>query len=630
MKKGLSKTILFIGGAIAVIALSVSLAVLATRSDYGGEKFENAVKRIIAENSKQGEEIRISELLGEEDTRALLDKILEGFSASDLTEKQRQMLADKLSSLLLEEDGLKVLQGALLTDEGRKCLSELISKELESAIRDGVITEENFKQQYDSYFESLKNELLKASGDVNLSDAERAKVAEALKASLGDSIKGEKGDKGDTGSGSSGSSGYTPQKGKDYFTQTEITGFVNTIETDIREFVSSHESQTVVDMTERIRSEATAELNERLTVVDASVSENRVNIEAVRLALTDIAAEHAARLDTADAGIAQNATNIELNSVAIQSCETAIAACNTLLDIANTNISLNAADIEALRQTLIALESALTERIDDADAGISLNAADIEALRQTLIALESALTERIDDADAGISQSAYDIEALQASLSDAQYDLSVRIDSSNENISQNAAEIEALRLALAECVTAIEACNTGLYDIIANRTTFELVEEGGINKLYITDLGPLVGATGLMGASAPEEDGEVADDSSESDASSAPALTSAPLLSSAQPKEQTDPAPAQETKSETTEKAGKSDEASKPEAKSGTTDEAGKNSAASAPESTTEAKNNTAEGTVSGDKALAPESTPEVTKESTPKEAPTESTSGGV
>lgn len=292
------------------------------------EYLENADSDLVAkiqlaleQYGKEGKSIHLLTLLGEDGKQELVDAILNDMGKTKLSVTQKEQLKEVLKEMFSEGDGITISGKAIFTDGSREYLTKLISEEVAKTLVNYSGDSSDVKELMEKY-KSLESALDKALSSqtkntnvsYTLTDTDRDNIKKAVISSLGNlkgekgdkgatgatGAKGEKGDKGETGAagadgkngvngsdgrdgrdGRDGEDGYTPVKGVDYFTDAEVEQFVSTIETNVKDYLDSHELKEIEKMTESIKGDVLNIFNESADNLQKELDKNNELLNAV-------------------------------------------------------------------------------------------------------------------------------------------------------------------------------------------------------------------------------------------------------------------------------------------------------------------------------------------------------------
>lgn len=244
------------------------------------EKIETAIDAYAEENQPTN----ITDLVGEEGAKELMDSIISDIGDVELTDMQKEQLKDILVELFSKDGALTVSGKAIFNEESKEYLTKLITEELAKILveyyGEGSDVESLIKK-YDALESSVKKIISEQTGNANityaLTDNDRENIKKAVISSLGD-LKGKDGAAGKDGSsgkdgnygkdgsdgrdGRDGKDGKTPVKGTDYFTDAELELFVSTVELNVKDYFDSHELDEIDAMTESIKADVLEIFNE--------------------------------------------------------------------------------------------------------------------------------------------------------------------------------------------------------------------------------------------------------------------------------------------------------------------------------------------------------------------------------
>lgn len=247
------------------------------------EKIETAIDAYAEENQPTN----ITDLVGEEGAKELMDSIISDLGEVELTDIQKEQLKDILVELFSKDGALTVSGKAIFNEESKEYLTKLITEELAKTLveyyGEGSDVESLIKK-YDALESSVKKIISEQTGNANitysLTDNDRENIKKAVISSLGD-LKGRDGAAGKDGSsgkdgsngkdgsdgrdgrdGRDGADGKTPVKGTDYFTDAELDLFVRTVELNVKDYFDSHELDEIAAMTESIKADVLEIFNE--------------------------------------------------------------------------------------------------------------------------------------------------------------------------------------------------------------------------------------------------------------------------------------------------------------------------------------------------------------------------------
>lgn len=294
------------------------------------------VQLALEQYGEEGKSLHLLTLLGEDGKQELVDAILNDMGKTKLSVTQKEQLKEVLKEMFSEKDGITISGKAIFTDGSREYLTKLISEEVAKTLVNYSGDSSDVKELMEKY-KSLESALDKALSSqakntkvsYTLTDTDKDNIKKAVISSLGN-LKGEKGDKGDKGAtgatgakgeegttgakgekgdkgepgaagadgqngtnglngsdgrdgrdGRDGEDGYTPVKGADYFTDAEVEQFVSTIETNVKDYLDSHELKEIEKMTESIKGDVLNIFNESADNLQKELDKNNELLNAV-------------------------------------------------------------------------------------------------------------------------------------------------------------------------------------------------------------------------------------------------------------------------------------------------------------------------------------------------------------
>ena len=185
------------------------------------DKIEDAIDAYAMENQPTN----LTDLVGEEGAKELMDSIISDLGESELTDTQKEQLKSILVDLFSKDGALTVSGKAIFNDESKEYLTKLITEELGKTLveyyGEGSDVESLIKK-YDSLEASVKKIISEQTGNANitysLTDNDRENIKKAVISSLGN-LQGKDGAAGKDGrdgnDGRDGSAGKDGNPGKD-------------------------------------------------------------------------------------------------------------------------------------------------------------------------------------------------------------------------------------------------------------------------------------------------------------------------------------------------------------------------------------------------------------------------------
>ncbi len=290
---------------------------------------EERITEAIDAYSKENKPVNLKDLVGEEGEAELINSILSDFGDMELTDVQKEQLSEALTEIFSEDGSFTISGKAVFNEESRAYLTDLISQELAKTLVEyyGEGSDvEGLMTKYADLEKRVKEIVSSQTGNANitysLTDSDRDKIKESVISAIGkvqgadgkngsdgkDGINGKDGDDGDDGKdgkdgddgkdgkdgtdgrdgrdGRDGEDGYTPKKGVDYFTESEIDTFVKSIENNVKSYFDQHELDEIAAMTESIKQDVLAVFTDSADNLESNLSENEKAVEDVNDAIS--------------------------------------------------------------------------------------------------------------------------------------------------------------------------------------------------------------------------------------------------------------------------------------------------------------------------------------------------------
>lgn len=326
-KKSSSKVLIpvAIAGAIALLFGATSLGLSAYQNAKLQKEFDKAVQEYINSAdvnmadkiegaidayAMENQPTNLTDLVGEEGAKELMDSIISDLGESELTDTQKEQLKSILVDLFSKDGALTVSGKAIFNDESKEYLTKLITEELGKTLveyyGEGSDVESLIKK-YDSLESSVKKIISEQTGNANitysLTDNDRENIKKAVISSLGnlqgkdgaagkDGINGRDGRDGNDGKdgingrdGRDGVDGKTPVKGIDYFTDAELNYFVKTVEYSVKDYFDSHELDEIAAMTESIKADVLEVFNQSADTLGDDLKDQEKEISNIGSAI---------------------------------------------------------------------------------------------------------------------------------------------------------------------------------------------------------------------------------------------------------------------------------------------------------------------------------------------------------
>ena len=306
-------TFVIIAGIIAVLLGIAGFGINAYQNISMQKEFDKAVtdyinsgdvnmtakiEEAIDAYAKENQPTNLTDLVGEEGARELMDSILTDLGSAELTENQKEQLKEILVDLFSKDGALTVSGKAVFNEESKGYLTKLITEEMGKTLvkyyGEGSDVE-GLVKKYDALESSVKKIISGQTGNANISysltDNDRENIKKAVISSLGD-IKGKDGATGKTGragkdgaDGRDGRDGKTPVKGVDYFTDRELDLFVATVEHNVKDYFDAHELDEIAAMTDSIKADVLEIFNKSADTLGDDLKDQEKEISSIGSAI---------------------------------------------------------------------------------------------------------------------------------------------------------------------------------------------------------------------------------------------------------------------------------------------------------------------------------------------------------
>ena len=293
--------------------------------------------------AKENQPVSLKDLVGEEGEAELMDSILSDLGEMELTDVQKKQLSEALTEIFSEDGSFTISGKAVFSDESKAYLTELISQELAKTLVEyyGEGSDvEGLMKMYAELEKTVKEIVSSQTGKANitysLTDSDRDRIKESVISALGnikgadgkdgsdgkDGINGKDGSNGKDGKdgddgkdgedgtdgrdgrdgrdgadgedgidgkdgrdGKDGADGYSPRKGVDYFTESEINSFVKTIESNVKSYFEQHELDEIAAMTESIKKDVLEVFTASADNLESTITDNEKAVDTINDAI---------------------------------------------------------------------------------------------------------------------------------------------------------------------------------------------------------------------------------------------------------------------------------------------------------------------------------------------------------